>query len=86
MLVPINNKFSVYAAPFKNLADLTITNILNENNYQPYLTSRFQSSFGTLTLNMAEVFITDLKMTSTSGLDGYTNGMISAIWGLDTLL
>lgn len=71
---------------FKTTAELTNSNILNEANYGPYIANRFTTSSGsTLSLTSAEVVVTDLKMSET-GLDGFTNSMISAIWGLDTLL
>jgi hypothetical protein len=80
------NYFSTYAAPFTAQSQLTISNVLNEVNYQTYLRNLFSGSTGILDPTSGNLVITELVMFEGTGVDGVSNAMVSAIWALDTLL
>lgn len=84
--LPYGYLFTVYAAPFINQSELTISNVLNEVYYQNFLNSLFMGTNGPLNMAYEKTVITELAMIEGTGVDGVTNTMVSAIWALDTLL
>ena len=79
--------FSFRCIIFKNITDVTISNLLSDTYVDQYITNRVTGLDGTY-YDPWDYYIAfnDVRLTNSIGVDGVTNSFAAALWTLDFAL
>lgn len=76
--------FTLRCVIFKNSADVTIANLMNDTYVDTYIKNRLTQPNGTYNdPYLYPIALSDIRLTNTTGVDGVTNSFAAALWALD---
>jgi hypothetical protein len=66
-----------------NTTNITVSDVLNESNYRSFIVKRFTSNGQMINPVGGNIMITEALLCPGYGVDGVTNGLVSALWAID---
>lgn len=66
-----------------NTTNFTASDVLNENNYRNFIINRLTYNGQALNPVGGNIMISEIKLCNGNGIDGVTNGFVSALWAID---